>query len=68
MDTPMFREDYRGWTIRLRPHNEYCSRFAMTLISPDGKEKHFSAAGDTQDKALARAREVVDMEQDLFQK
>lgn len=66
MNIQMLREEYRGWTIQLRPHEEHCSRFAMTLISPEGKEKHFSAAGDTQDKALARARDVVDMEQDHF--
>ncbi|WP_461208695.1 hypothetical protein [Desulfocurvus sp. DL9XJH121] len=59
-------EEYRGWTILLRPTQEYCARFAMTLTSPEGKKKHFSAAGDTQAKALARAREVVDMEMDHF--
>lgn len=62
------REEYRGWTILLRPTQEYCARFAMTLTSPEGKKKHFSAAGDTRDKALFRARQVVDMEVDHFGK
>ncbi|MBU1002638.1 MAG: hypothetical protein KKE73_08945 [Proteobacteria bacterium] len=60
-------EVYRGWTITLRPTEEYCARFAMTLTAPDGGEKHFAAAGDTEARALARGREVVDMELDHLQ-
>jgi len=66
MDENGPKEEYRGWIISLRPTREYCARFAMTLTSPDGREKHFSAAGDTQDKALSRARAVVDMEVEHF--
>ncbi|BBD09181.1 hypothetical protein [Desulfovibrio ferrophilus] len=67
MKTDVRSEDYRGWTITLRPTDEYCARFAMTLTDPDGGEKHFAAAGDTEARALERGREVVDMEMDHFQ-
>lgn len=60
-------EDYRGWTISLRPTEEYCARFAMTLTGPDGKQKHFTAAGETEERAIERGHEVVDMELDHFQ-
>ena len=68
MERATRNEDYRGWNIELRPHEEYCSRFAMTLTSPEGKSKHINAAGDTEAKALARAHEIVDLERDHFDK
>jgi len=60
-------EQYRGWTISLTPTEEYCARFSMTLTAPDGVQKHFSAAGDTEARALERGRQVIDMELDHFQ-
>lgn len=67
MNAVAHSEVYRGWTITLRPTEEYCARFSMTLTNPEGEEKHFSAAGDTEVRALARGREVIDMELDHFQ-
>lgn len=59
-------KEYRGWTIELVPDKKFaCSNFAMTLKSPEGTEKHVPAAGDSEDRAMERGREMIDMEHEL---
>ncbi|WP_029897976.1 hypothetical protein [Desulfohalovibrio reitneri] len=62
-------EEYRGWTIELRPgQGRLCSEYAMTLRGPEGEEKNVPLAGDTAERALSRGREYIDVEEDIRQR
>lgn len=55
--------EYKGYTIKLNPHQELCSNFALVVINPEGKEiKHSCRAGETQDKAFEFGKRLVDFE------
>lgn len=55
--------EYKGWTIRLTPEGEMCSAFAMVLLNADGEEvKHVKTAGATEERAIERGKEMIDME------
>lgn len=58
-------KQYKGWTLELRPEGDYCAVFALTLTSPQGRVKHLSTAGNTEEMALSRGREMVDAEIEL---
>lgn len=58
--------EYKGWTLELQPDKgEYCAVFGLKLTSPGGDIKHLTTAGNTEDVALARGREIVDAEIEL---
>ena len=55
--------NYKNHTIRIQPHHDRCSEYAFTIIDPEGNEiKHVYTGGDTQETALSRAQEMIDME------
>jgi hypothetical protein len=56
---------YKGWTLELRPEGDYCAVFALKLTAPDGRVKHLNTAGNTEETAFARGREMVDAEIEL---
>jgi hypothetical protein len=53
---------YNGWTIRVNSEHNMCSNFSFDIVDPSGREKHVSMGGDNENRALARAKEMVDME------
>jgi len=54
---------YKGYTIRIVPRKEYCSNFALAILNKRNEEiKHIAVAGETEEDALARGREVIDFE------
>ncbi len=55
-------ESYQGWEIILQYRPVRCSSFCFDIISPDGKKQHVAMAGDTRDRAMERAREMIDLE------
>lgn len=59
---------YKAHTIRVQPHQDQCSEYAYVIIDPEGTEiKHVTRGGDTQDKAVANAKEMIDFELKLKQ-
>lgn len=62
MMTSLQRE-YKGYGIELIPRGEFCSNFAAEIRDASGN-KVFSlkTAGDTEERAVARSREVIDFE------
>jgi hypothetical protein len=54
---------YRGHTIKLTPHEDRCSLFAMTILNGEGKEvKHSSRAGKNEDIAFENAKKMIDFD------
>jgi len=55
--------EYKDHTIKLTPHEDRCSLFAMTILNKEGKEvKHSSRAGKNEDIALENARKMIDFD------
>ena len=54
---------YKDHTIKIQPHQDQCSEYAYVIVDPQGKEiKHVTKGGDTEDRALANAKEMIDFE------
>ncbi len=54
---------YKNYTIRVYLHQDRCSDYSYVIIDPDGNEiKHVTGGGNTKDKAIANAEEMIDME------
>ncbi|WP_022661428.1 hypothetical protein [Paucidesulfovibrio longus] len=58
-------KQYKGWTLELRPEGDYCASFSLKLTSPQGRVKHLNTAGNTEEMAVARGKEIVDAEIEL---
>ncbi len=56
-------DTYKGWKIDLHNKPVRCSNFCFDITSPEGKSHHVEMAGDTEKRALERAREMIDLEQ-----
>jgi hypothetical protein len=56
------QREYKGWTITIEPEERFCSRYAMTLTSPDGSSKRVPMAGENRERALERGQEMIDAE------
>lgn len=58
-------DTYNGWTIAVNPEHNMCSNFSFDITDPSGLGKHVSMGGDSEGRALERAREMIDMEIEL---
>lgn len=58
-------EIYNGWKIHIEKNNDMCSNFSFDITDPDGRKQHVSLGGDTKERALERAREMIDMEEEF---
>jgi hypothetical protein len=59
---------YKKYTIRLQPHQDVASEYAFTIVDPAGRGiKHVFQGGKTQNKALAKAMEIIDLELQIEQ-
>lgn len=57
------RREYKGYGIELSPRGEYCSNFAAEIRDDSGNlVSSLKTAGDTEERALSRSREVIDFE------
>ncbi len=57
------RHEYKGYSIELTPRREYCSSFAAEVRDPSGNVvSSLKTAGDTEEHAVARGRELIDFE------
>ena len=54
---------YKGWTISVVAVDNQCSHFSFDITSPSSDyTQHVSMGGITEQRAIERAREMVDME------
>ncbi len=53
---------YKGWTISVMAVNNQCSSFSFDITSPSGDAQHVPMGGITEQRAMERAREMIDME------
>lgn len=60
-------KQYKGWSITVKMEHNMCSKYSFDLIDPDGRSSHVSMGGDNVDRALERAKEMVDMEKEMEQ-
>ncbi len=66
MQDMILTREYKGYTIRLHPVGNYCSNFAVEMQDECGNVvRHVPAAGSTEETALARAREMIDIDLEL---
>ena len=55
-------DTYKGWTISVVAKDDQCSHFSFDITSPSGYSQHVSMGGITEQRAIERAREMIDME------
>ena len=55
-------EAYRGWKIRLSTAQKLCAVYSFDIIEPEGKIHHVAMGGENKQRAIERAREMIDME------
>lgn len=55
-------EEYKGWTIAIGKEDNMCSSYSFDITDPSGNSQHVKMGGDTKERALERAREMVDLE------
>ena len=56
---------YRGWNIMVKAEENMCSNFSFDITDPTGHTQNVSLGGDNEQRALERAREMIDMEFDF---
>jgi hypothetical protein len=53
---------YRGWKISVTAKDEKCSHYSFDITSPAGTTQSVFMGGVTAERAIERAREMIDME------
>lgn len=52
----------RGWAILVTARKNKCANFRFDIASPSGYTQHVSMAGENENRAVERAKEMIDME------
>ena len=58
----VMEETYRGWNISVNAEQAMCANFSFDITDPSGHTQSVRMGGDNEQRALERAREMVDME------
>lgn len=66
MNNPV-KQHYQGWSITVTAEHNLCSNYSFDLTDPDSRSRHVSMGGDNVERALERAREMIDLELELAQ-
>ncbi len=53
---------YKGWTVAVTAKDDKCSHFSFEITSPSGYSQNVPMGGITEQRAIERAREMIDME------
>ena len=53
---------YRGWNITVKAEQNRCSNYSFNITDPSGQSQNVAMGGDNEQRALERAREMIDME------
>lgn len=55
-------DKYKSWGIRVTGEQNRCANFSFDIISPEGRVQHVKMGGESEKRALERAREMIDLE------
>lgn len=55
-------DTYRGWTITVTAGKNKCANFSFEIASPSGYNQHVLMGGENENRAVERAKEMIDME------
>ena len=58
-------KEYQGWQIEIGKEDDKCSNYSFSITSPAGESQYVSMGGITVDRALERAKEMIDLEIEL---
>ena len=58
-------DTYKDWTIIVTSDNNLCSKYSFEIISPTGYCQQVTMGGDSEVRAMERARDMIDMELDF---
>ena len=53
---------YKGWKISVTAKDEKCSHFSFDITSPSGTTQSVFMGGITAERAIERAKEMIDTE------
>ena len=53
---------YKGWTLSVTAEKNMCANFSFDITDPSGHFQHVAMGGDNVQRAMERAREMIDME------
>ena len=53
---------YRSWKISVKARDEKCSHYSFDITSPSGTTQSVFMGGITAERAIERAREMIDLE------
>ncbi len=56
---------YKGWSISVVAKDKQCSHFCFDITNSSGYSQHVPMGGITEQRAIERAREMIDMEIDF---
>ena len=59
---PTISDIYKGWKISVTAKDEKCSHFSFDITSPTGTTQSVFMGGITAERAIERAREMIDNE------
>jgi hypothetical protein len=59
---PPIIDIYKGWTISVKAADNQYSHISFEITSPSGYSQHVPMGGITEQRAVERAREMIDME------
>jgi hypothetical protein len=55
-------DTYKGWTLSVTAEKNMCANFNFDITDPAGHSQHVAMGGDNEQRAMERAREMIDME------
>jgi len=55
-------ESYKGWKVQVTAEQNMCANFSFDITDSEGKNQHVRMGGDNQQRAMERAKEMIDME------
>ena len=53
---------YKGWLISVKAEENMCAKFSFDITGPSGYTQHVAMGGENAQRAVERAREMIDME------
>lgn len=58
----MTTDSYKNWQIRVKKEQNLCAKYSFYITDPKGNSQHVKMGGDNEQRAMERAREMIDME------
>ncbi len=55
-------DNYNGWNIAVNEEQNLCAHFSFDITDASGRTQHVKMGGESEQRALERAKEMIDME------